>query len=172
MHPVMAFDDAVTQLFHQQFRSLFRYLDRLCGDADLAADLAQEAFVRLYERGSIPEEPAGWLVTVATNLFRDRQRSVQRRERITIDHESDPTQRTEVGGADEQLVSDEARDRVRSVLATLPMRDRQLLLLRHNGYSYRELAHMLGIEKASVGTLLLRATRAFRNAFIMTGSCK
>lgn len=171
MRPVPAFEDAVTQLFHQQFRPLFRYLDRLCGDADLAADLAQEAFVKLYERGVVPEEPAGWLVTVATNLFRDTQRSAQRRERITTDRGRDPTHHTEVREADTKIIADEARDHVRSVLATLPLRDRQLLLLRHEGYSYRELAHMLEIEEGSVGTLLLRATRAFRTAFTTAASC-
>lgn len=172
MGPVTAFEDAVTQLFHQQFKSLFRYLDRLCGDADLAADLAQEAFVRLYERGTVPEEPAGWLVTVATNLLRDTQRTVQRRERIIVDHASDATVAAEAHSADAQLVADEIRGGVRSVLATLPIRDQQLLLLRQEGYSYRELGRILGIEEASVGTLLLRATRTFRSAFEALGSLK
>jgi len=171
MGPVTAFEDAVTLLFQQQFKSLFRYLDRLCGDADLAADLAQEAFVRLYERGTVPEEPAGWLFTVATNLLRDAQRTVQRRERIIARHLSDPEHHTEVGGVDTGIVTAETRDRVRSVLATLPLRDQQLLLLRHEGYTYRELGQMLGIEQGSVGTLLIRATRAFRNAFNTSNSC-
>ncbi len=171
MGHVSPFEDAVTELFDQQFRHLFRYLDRLCGDPDQAADLAQEAFVRLYERGAIPEEPARWLVTVATNLLRDAQRSAHRRERIITHCGDDPTRQTEPRGADTHLVADEARQHVRSVLATLPARDQRLLLLRHEGYSYRELAHMLNLEQGSIGTLLVRATRAFRAAFVKAHPC-
>jgi len=172
MGPELPFEDAVSQLFRQNFESLFRYVYRLCGDADLASDLAQEAFVRLYDRGSVPHEPIGWLITVTTNLYRDAERTGKRRARITTGLQADPSSHIEATGADIQLIASETRDRVRTVLATLPLRDRQLLLLRHEGYSYRELGHMLGIEEASVGTFLLRATRAFQNAFITAGPHK
>ncbi len=40
----------IQQLFGEHYDVLFRYLVRLTGDPDLAADAAQEAFVRLVER--------------------------------------------------------------------------------------------------------------------------
>jgi len=48
------------------------------------------------------------------------------------------------------------------------MRPRQaeLLILRSNGFSYEELASMLSLNSASVGTLLSRAEQAFRKAYI------
>ena len=170
MGPELPFEDAVSQLFAQNFASLFRYLYRLCGDSDLASDLAQEAFVRLYDRGSVPHEPTGWLITVSTNLYRDAERTGKRRARITTSQQADPSSHVDAPSTDNQLITSETRDRVRTVLAALPLRDRQLLLLRHEGYSYRELGQILGIEEASVGTLLLRATRAFKTAFITAGS--
>jgi RNA polymerase sigma-70 factor (ECF subfamily) len=59
---------------------------------------------------------------------------------------------------------DEA-ERVRATIERLGERDRQLLLLRAEGYGYRELAAALGLNEASVGTLLARAKRAFREAY-------
>ena len=47
----------------------------------------------------------------------------------------------------------------------LAERDRQMLLLRADGYAYRELAAALGLNESSVGTLLARAKRAFREAY-------
>lgn len=170
MGPELPFEDAVSQLFRQKFASLFRYLYRLCGDADLASDLAQEAFVRLYERGSVPQEPLRWLITVTTNLYRDAERTGRRHARISTSQQVDPSSHAEAASVDNQLIARETRDRVRAVLATLPLRDRQLLLLRHEGYSYRELGRILGIQETSVGTLLLRATRAFHAAFLAAGS--
>ena len=65
----MPFDEAFVLLFQVEFPRLFRYLDRLSGEPDLAADLAQESFVRLHRRGSMPDNPPVWLVTVALNQF-------------------------------------------------------------------------------------------------------
>src|SRR5688572_18862169 len=65
------FDTEFATQFDAEYRRLFRYLDRLSGDPDVAADLAQETFVRLYQRGSLPDRPAAWLLTVAMNLFRN-----------------------------------------------------------------------------------------------------
>jgi DNA-directed RNA polymerase specialized sigma24 family protein len=49
-------------------------------------------------------------------------------------------------------------------LDALPSRERALLLLRHEGYSYRELGKALRIRESSVGTLLGRARERFRAA--------
>lgn len=160
-----AFDDAVTALFRDQFGSLFRYLDRLGGDPDLASDLAQEAFVKLYQRGSMPDTPRAWLAAVATNLLRDARRTVARRDAL-VAHAVAQGDAPSVPPVDARIIADETRARVRGALATLPARDRELLLLRQEGYSYRELAEVVGVAETSVGTLLVRATRALRSALM------
>ncbi|MFQ5343804.1 MAG: sigma factor-like helix-turn-helix DNA-binding protein, partial [Anaerolineae bacterium] len=57
------------------------------------------------------------------------------------------------------------RQTVRQVLAGLPPRQAGLLLLRHAGLTYRELAEVLDVVPGSVGTLLARATAAFEQAY-------
>jgi len=148
--------------FALRYPELFRYLDRLTGDPALAAELAQESFVRLFDRGAMPTNIRGWLVSVAHNLHRDEQRRSSRRlrllgQRATEDLMADPPPPT-----DEAVERRELRDAVRVALDALPQRDRQLLLLRHEGYSYQELASALGVAPSSVGTLLARAHAAFR----------
>jgi DNA-directed RNA polymerase specialized sigma24 family protein len=44
-----------------------------------------------------------------------------------------------------------------------------MLLLRHEGYSYREIAQVAGVSETSVGTLLIRATAAFHAAISNSG---
>lgn len=53
----VALDDCVAELFDNRFARLFRYLDRLSGDRELAADIVQESFARLHANGSLPDEP-------------------------------------------------------------------------------------------------------------------
>jgi RNA polymerase sigma-70 factor (ECF subfamily) len=158
------FDEQFVGLFDAHFPRLFRYLDRLSGDPDLAADLAQEAFVRLHARGSIPDTPEGWLVTVAMNLFRNhrtmgarrrRLMTVARAESVLADPPASP------GGL--AMATDEG-ERVRAALDGLPERERQMLLLHAEGYKYREIARVLDVNETSVGTMLARAKRAFRVA--------
>jgi DNA-directed RNA polymerase specialized sigma24 family protein len=47
----------------------------------------------------------------------------------------------------------------------LPERQRNCLLLRHSGYSYAEIAATVGIAAGSVGVLLARGERAFREIY-------
>jgi RNA polymerase sigma-70 factor, ECF subfamily len=160
-----AFEATFRRLFDERFASLFRYLDRLSGDPELAADLAQEAFVRLYERGAVPADARAWLGAVATNLFRDERRRTQRRVRLLAREPAELTLGAPSPASDTAVLADERRACVRAALDRLPLRDRQMLLLRHEGYSYREIAQALGIAETSVGTMLVRATAAFRAAF-------
>ena len=62
----------------------------------------------------------------------------------------------------------ETRRRVRAALDQVPERDRHLLLLRAEGYSYRELAQALELNEPSVGVFLARARATFRVAYGVT----
>ena len=159
------FREQFVRLFDAHFLRLYRYLDRLSGDPDLAADLAQEAFVKLYRRGALPDAPTAWLITVATNAFRNARSTGARRHRLLT------AARAEAVMADPPPVPGESgagtapSERVRAALACLPEREREMLLLRAEGYSYREIAAALELNEASVGSLLARAKRTFRETY-------
>ena len=149
-------------LFERLYPSLYRYLHRLTGDADAAEDMAQEAFVRLL-RQDLPEaEVRPWLFTVAMNLVRDRARKTERRQRLLTNA---PSLVKSAALPDEDVERTERIQRVRLVLAQLPERDRRLLLMREEGFKYEEIAHVVGVAPASVGTLIARALRRFVEAF-------
>jgi RNA polymerase sigma-70 factor (ECF subfamily) len=160
-----SFEDAFHACYASRFAPLFTYLDRLTGDPDLAADVAQEAFVRLHRRGEMPDQPAGWLVAVANNLVRDEQRRVTRQLRLLTEEPSRAPSGAAAADPAADLERDERIRAVRAALDRLNLRDRQALLLRHGGYSYREIAAALGLAEASIGTTLVRAGQAFRSAF-------
>ena len=144
--------------FQRLYPSLFRYLQRLTGDEDVAEDLAQETFVRLL-RQKIPEdEIRPWIFTVAMNLVRDRARKSERRLRLLS---TAPELVTRPPLPDEQTERNERIGRVRGVLDRLPERDRQLLLMREEGFKYEEIARVVGVAPASVGTLIARALKRF-----------
>ncbi|MEP7346749.1 MAG: RNA polymerase sigma factor, partial [Gemmatimonadaceae bacterium] len=138
---------AFTVVFESRFPELLRYLVRLTGEPALAADIAQETFVRLYERGTTPENVRGWLVTVAHNLFRDGRRRSSRRERLIELKAATEPQFEDPRAAEDTVDAEAERQRVRNALDQLPERDRRLLLLRHEGYSYRELSTALEIAE-------------------------
>ena len=159
-----AFPELIKEAHDAHYASIFRYLDRLSGDPDLAADIAQEAFVRLFRRGSLPDRPDRWLVTVALNLFRNERSTTRRQERLRDAHAAELTPLAFASPA-EGLDAPRLRARIREALDRLPERERELLLLRAEGYSYRDLAMILELNEASVGTLLSRAKRAFAIAY-------
>lgn len=160
-----AFEVSFARLFDERFVSLYRYLDRLSGDPDLAEDLAQEAFVRLHRRGEIPNDARAWLVAVASNLFRDERRRVKRRQSLLARQPADLTLGMPPSSPDDDAERGDRKIRVRRALDRLSLRDREMLLLRHEGYSYREIASALGVVESGVGTMLIRATEAFRASF-------
>ncbi len=161
----LEFDALFSELFKREFPRLFRYLDRLSGEPDLAADLAQEAFVRLNDRGELPDHPPLWLITVALNLFRNVKTTRSRRRRLFTATQVDATLADPSPDPAETVQAEETRAQVRRAIDRLEDRDRQLLLLRAEGYSYRDMASVLGLNENSVGTLLARAKRAFREAY-------
>lgn len=153
-------------LFLEHYDQVYGVLIRLLGNREEAEDLTQETFLRLY-RSRFPagqeHNLGGWLYRVATRLGYNALRARRRR----LQHEQALAQTTlaEQAGnltdpADIAALLEE-RQRVRAALAELPERQAQLLLLRHLGLSYKELAIALDVAPSSVGTLLARAEQAF-----------
>jgi RNA polymerase sigma factor (sigma-70 family) len=163
-----AFDAEFRATFTARFPEIFRVVDRYLGDASLAADIAQETFVRLYRRGAMPNDVRSWLVSVALNQARDEQRKTARRLRLLRRRAPDEHLGDAAPSPEDDVLSAERRMQVRRALEKLPPRERAMLLLREEGYSYREVADALDIVETSVGTLLARAKAAFRVAFEST----
>ncbi len=161
---LLSFDAWFRREFSREFAWVFRYVDRCTGDAALASDVAQETFIRLYERGSLPEDVRAWLATVANNLVRDEHRKSTRRARLVGRRAPEHTMGDPAPEPDQRLLSEDIGVDVRRALDRMSARDRRLVLLREEGLSYRELAAALGLEETSVGTLLARARAAFRAA--------
>ena len=160
-----SFHDRFVSLFDAHFHRLYRYLDRLSGEPELAADLAQEAFVRLYQRGSLPDAPEAWLLSVAMNRFRNAQSTRSRRRRLLTVARSEGVLSDPPPSPEQALAAKDVRRQVRATLDRMPERERRLLLLRAEGYRYRDIAAALQLNEASVGVLLARAIRAFRTIY-------
>jgi RNA polymerase sigma-70 factor (ECF subfamily) len=149
---------AVETILETYWARICRSLYSLVGDWDEAEDLALETFIRWHERPPIDNQnPGGWLYQVATHLGLNALRARQRRQRYETLVEAPVA---EINPADAVEKAQEAA-RVRRVLMTMKPRSAQLLLLRHSGLSYTEIAAELGLAPASVGSLLARATQEF-----------
>jgi RNA polymerase sigma-70 factor (ECF subfamily) len=161
----VTFHEQFAGLFEAHYRRLFRYLNRLTGDGELAADLVQEAFIRLYDRGSAPDAPGSWLISVAMNLLRNESTTTRRRSRLLTAMRGEWAHSESSPLPDEQALRQETAKRVRKVIEGMPERERHMLLLSAEGYSYREIAETLDLHEPSVGSLLARARQAFRECY-------
>lgn len=144
-------------VFAHHHEPLHRYLSRLTGDADLAADLAQEAFLRLLEQRPPPEEPRPWLFRVGTNLVRETGRRTQRHRVLDQDGRARGAHGDSPRSPASVVDRETARRRVRHALEALSEKERQALLMREEGFKHREIAEALGTTTGSIGTLLRRA---------------
>jgi RNA polymerase sigma-70 factor (ECF subfamily) len=150
---------AYEQLFLRYYEQVYRLLRSVLGGVGSAEDAAQEAFLELYRNP--PRLEAGgrltpWLCRVAFNRAYDMLRS-ERRARDRMERASSWSAPDE---SDAGLLRTEEQIRVRDALARLQERQVKLLLLRAEGFSYAEIAGVLGVAPGSVGTLLARAARA------------
>ena len=154
-------------VFLEHWQPICRVLMRLVGDHAEAEDLALETFWQLYRRppsNDRAQNVGGWLYRVATNLGLNALRARKRRAR----HEEQAAQHElEKGTVDaiDRVVAEEEQLRVREVLSTMDTRQAQLLLLRHSGMSYAQVAGALGVSAHSIGTLLARAEREFEKRY-------
>ena len=149
--------------FHAHYARIARVIARVVGDRARAEDLAAEAFWKLWRTPAAHGEKAGgWIYRTAVRLGLNDLRSGRRRDH----YESLANDPPAVVTPEQAHAAAEERKQVRRILGLLPERQAELLILRSSGLSYEELAEALGLNPASVGTLLARAQQAFRKEYI------
>src|SRR5256885_8323744 len=154
--------DPFERLFMQEYPKVVAIAYRVLADRPAAEDVAQEVFLKFHRSLSPNSERAsGWLhaaaVHSALNVIRGERRRAQRESA----HALDPVQ-TSIANPEKVIEEAEGRREVRRALRKLAPRTAALLILRHSGLSYAEVATALGIKVGSVGTLLRRAEDALR----------
>lgn len=153
-------------IFQQHWNRVLGLLSRLVADQQEAEDLALETFWRLYQNPPRDKSNlSGWLYRVASNLGFNALRSRQRRQ----------SYEREAGKAELLLHSSQTpaqeverkleRQQVRAVLAAMNPKQARILLLRHSGLSYAEIASAIKVSSGSVGTLLSRAETEFERLY-------
>jgi len=138
---------------------LYRFLLKNTKDCELARDLVQEAFLRLWERYKDIEADKGksWLFTTAYRAMIDYIRKYSRMEALETDKYKPDV--IEHGYSDLKEVLNKAVEQ-------LPDIQRSVVLLRdYEGYSYREIGEITGLSESQVKVYIFRA-RMFLKKFI------
>ena len=154
--------DPFERLFLQEYPKVVAIAYRVLADRPAAEDVAQEVFLKFHRSHSPDSERAsGWLHAAAAHSALNVIRGERRRAQRETAHALDPAQ-TPVANPERLVEEAEQRREVRRALSRLPQRTAALLMLRHSGLSYAEVATALGIRVGNVGTLLRRAEEAVR----------
>jgi RNA polymerase sigma factor (sigma-70 family) len=145
--------------FRDHYRIVVRLAQSVVGDFQRAQDVAQEVFLSAYRRfpGDY-EQAAGWVRVAAVHTALNVLRAERRRDKRQLLVQGVGS----LPSAEETVINREARAEVRRVLARLPRRSAAVLVMRHGGMSYAEIAEALGVKVGHVGTLLRRAESALR----------
>lgn len=161
--------DRFDQIFRACYGQLYGLTYRLLGDRQEAEDVVQEAFLALSGAAVLDrpdDEVRAWLRRVCLNAghnrIRGQLRAIKHIERAGRLADNDWSDSVEPLPA---VLRNEEQQAVRRTLATLPIRQRACLLLRHSGHSYAEIAATLEVAIGSVGVLLARAEKTFRTTY-------
>lgn len=145
---------ALSDIYGRRYARFLRVAEAIVGDADVARDVVQDAFVRLIRsrrrfrgEGSLD----GWVWRTVVNTARNVHRDTSKHR------------------ADDRLVEPAATNGhvadagVRALLATLPERQRLVLFLRYYAdLDYRSIAEVLEIQPGTVGATLNQAHSAMK----------
>lgn len=156
-------DAAFGRLVDRYERKLLRVLGRLVPDAELARDLAQETFWKVYnrlDRFDTTRRFGPWLFRVGLNLALDHLRRVGL---PTTSLDRGPSGLSiDVPTSDPRLTA-ELHEEIACVLARLPLDYRSVLVLRDlEGFSSSEVAAIIDRREATVRWRLARARDMFR----------
>jgi len=164
---------AFTELMRRHLDPLHAYLARLTASRSDAEDLAQETFLRIWQKAHTYHRRRGkvstWIYRIAHNLCID-----QFRKRGELSNSATAEATSHAGDQFEQQAAREAGCRLETALAALPENQRAAVLLcQVRGFSNAEAAEIMALNLAALESLLARARRSLKQkVFIDEGDTR
>lgn len=142
---------ALNTLLSENYPILQGYVIKMTGNTDISQDIVQETMLKavINIKKFIPKAKfSTWLITIATNLYRDLLRKTKNFELI------DDAIETKEPGPEEAAISNIEYKAIKEILLKLPYEKRSVFILKHYyGYKYEEIAEIL---KCPIGTVRSR----------------
>jgi RNA polymerase sigma-70 factor (ECF subfamily) len=154
---------AFEELYRRNVGRVYAVCMRMSGDPSLAEELAQDVFVRAWERlGTFRGDSAfsSWLHPLTVNVALSERRARRRRtSRFLTTDDLTPFEKPHKGGGPEAGMD------LERALATLPPGARSVFVLHDvEGYRHQEIAELTGVAEGTSKAQLHRARRMMREA--------
>jgi len=164
----MAADPDFEEFIRDYQDMVYTLAARLLGDRAEAQDMAQEAFLKAYERfDSIKDSPSkgGWLKTVTTNLCLNHLSRHRARWRLFSEVAEDEAGIDALAGPEKASPDSQGHADLELALAALPDHQRVPLVLFHfEDLSYEEIASQLGAPLSKVKSDIFRGRGVLRKS--------
>jgi len=164
---------AFEELIEAYQKKIFNFAYRMIGNYDDAADLAQEALIRIFKSiGGFKEQSSfsTWIYRITTNVCLDEIRKRKNKKEYSLDEEvqvDDGQLKRQVmsedPGPDDIVEREELRSIVINAIDKLPKEQRIVITLRDiQGLSYDEIAQVLDCPDGTVKSRISRARQALK----------
>jgi RNA polymerase sigma-70 factor (ECF subfamily) len=165
---------AFEELIEAYQKKIFNLAFRIVGNYDDAADLAQEALIRIFRSIANFREQSSfstWIYRITTNVCLDEIRKRKNAKVLSLDeeiHMEDGEMKRQIMSDDPQPDEVAEREELRSLvdgaIKSLPEDQRLVLTLRDiQGLSYEEISKILDCPSGTVKSRINRARQALKN---------
>lgn len=152
-------------IFDANFDEIRSYLFYRCSDKELATDIAQDCFLKLWEKRDRidPKRVGGLLIKMASDLFindyQHKKRTQKIFENIRFDHED--------YSPEEILTFEQLQEKYELLIEKMPDNQRVVFLMsRIDGLQYREIGERIGLSVKAVEKRMGNALNYLRTSLI------
>jgi RNA polymerase sigma-70 factor (ECF subfamily) len=163
----IALRNLVLALYDREHLAIRRYLHFLGVSQDLSEECIQEAFLRLHKHLLADGDQTNlraWLFRVARNAALNELQAAHHRLTDPLESSDAGQFRDEGGSPEERLLGREQQERVQRAIGELNDAQRQCLVLRAQGFRYREIAEVVGLSVSTVGEHVQRGLSKIRES--------
>ena len=161
----LSLQEQVAVVYQEYREDVYRYLLLLGLPPGQAQETAQEAFLRMYvtlRNGTQIRHSRAWVFTVAHNL------ALNLKQAEAGTHALDPLAEIQLPSGEmdpeRQMMENQRLSKLHGALGSLSEQQRVCLLLRAEGFRYREIADIIGVGTSTVGEFLRRAITRLKKA--------